>query len=64
LKHPLKAIFAMLAGVAAFAGMDTLLKVFSQHYPPAEVATLRGVASLPFLLLPSLVTGRVRALIP
>jgi len=54
----------MLAGVAAFAGMDTLLKVFSQHYPPAEVATLRGVASLPFLLLPSLVTGRVRALIP
>jgi drug/metabolite transporter (DMT)-like permease len=66
LKHPqlLKAIVSMLAGVAAFAGMDTLLKVFSQHYPPVEVATLRGVASLPFLLLPSLVTGRVRALIP
>jgi drug/metabolite transporter (DMT)-like permease len=54
----------MLAGVAAFAGMDTLLKVFSQHYPPFEVATLRGVASLPFLVLPALLTRRVRALIP
>src|SRR5262249_5999327 len=62
--HPLKAIFWMLGAVAAFAGMDALLKVFSQHYPLIQVATLRGVASLPFLVLPSLITGRVQALIP
>ena len=54
----------MLAAVPAFAGMDALLKAFSTHYPALEVAALRGAASLPFLVLPLLVTGRLRDLRP
>jgi drug/metabolite transporter (DMT)-like permease len=54
----------MLAAVAAFSAMDALLKVFSQHYPPMEVAVLRGLASLPFLVLPLVFTGRLGDLRP
>jgi drug/metabolite transporter (DMT)-like permease len=54
----------MLAAVASFAGMDALLKVFSKDYPALEVAALRGAASLPFLVIPLLVTGRLRDLKP
>jgi drug/metabolite transporter (DMT)-like permease len=60
----LKAIAAMLAAVAAFSGMDALLKLFAAHYPPMEIAALRGLASLPFMLLPLLVMGRLRDLKP
>ena len=63
-RHTLKAIFSMLAAVAAFAGMDALLKVLSTSYPAIQVAALRGAASLPFLVLPLLVTGRLRNLKP
>lgn len=63
-RHTLKAIVAMSGAVAAFAGMDALLKVFSTAYPAMEVAALRGAASLPFLLAPLLVTGRWRDLRP
>jgi drug/metabolite transporter (DMT)-like permease len=63
-RHTLKAIVAMIGAVAAFAGMDALLKVFSTVYPAMEVAALRGAASLPFLLVPLLVTGRLRDLRP
>ncbi len=53
--HPggLRAIGCMIAAVAAFALMDALLKLLAAHYPPMEVAMLRGAASLPFMLLPS-----------
>ncbi len=44
--------------------MDTLLKLLSQHYPPIEVVTLRGAASVPFMLLPLIVMGRLSALMP
>jgi drug/metabolite transporter (DMT)-like permease len=54
----------MIAAVAAFAGMDALLKFFSASYPPMEVAVLRGAASLPFLLSPVLFAGRWRELAP
>jgi drug/metabolite transporter (DMT)-like permease len=54
----------MLMAVAAFAGMDSVLKLFSQHYPSMEVAFLRGLASLPFMALPALVRGRYRDLLP
>ncbi len=62
--HTLKAIAFMLTAVAAFSGMDTLLKVLSGHYPPMEVVTLRGAASIPFMLLPLLAMGRLSALKP
>jgi drug/metabolite transporter (DMT)-like permease len=60
----LKSIATMLLAVAAFSGMDSMLKLFSAHYPPMQVAFLRGVASLPFTVLPSLLRGRYRDLKP
>jgi drug/metabolite transporter (DMT)-like permease len=54
----------MLVAVAVFSGMDALLKFFSQHYPPMEVAALRGMASLPFMVLPLLIMRRLRDLKP
>ena len=60
----LRAIASMLVAVAAFAFMDATLKLFSQHYPPMEIAFLRGLASLPFMALPALIKGRYRDLKP
>jgi drug/metabolite transporter (DMT)-like permease len=60
----LRAIAAMLMAVAAFACMDAMLKLFSQHYPSMEIAFLRGLASLPFMALPALIKGRYRDLQP
>jgi drug/metabolite transporter (DMT)-like permease len=62
--RPLKAIGLMLAAVVAFCGMDTMLKLLSQHYPAMEVVTLRGAASIPFMVLPVLVLGRITDLKP
>ena len=64
--HPgrLRAIVSMLLAVAAFSGMDAMLKLFAQHYPPMEVAFLRGLASLPFMALPALLRGRYQDLKP
>jgi drug/metabolite transporter (DMT)-like permease len=62
--RPLKAIVLMLGAVAAFSGMDALLKILSQHYPPIEVVVLRGASSMPFMLLPLLAMGRLSALKP
>jgi len=63
-RHTLKAISLMIACVAAFAGMDATIKVFSKDYPALEVASLRGLASLPFLVVPLLLMGRLRDLRP
>lgn len=54
----------MIAAVSAFCGLDTLLKLISRHYPPMEVATIRGAASLPFMLAPILLTRRCSDLRP
>jgi drug/metabolite transporter (DMT)-like permease len=40
----------MLVAVAAFAGMDAILKVLSAHYPAMQIGALRGASSLPFVL--------------
>jgi drug/metabolite transporter (DMT)-like permease len=60
----LRGIVAMACAVAAFSGMDTLLKLFSTHYPPMQVSTMRGLASLPFMIVVILATGRLRDLKP
>jgi drug/metabolite transporter (DMT)-like permease len=60
----LKAIVLMLTAVAAFSGMDTLLKLLSAHYPPLQVVALRGAAALPFMLVPLIAMGRLSALKP
>jgi drug/metabolite transporter (DMT)-like permease len=54
----------MLIAVGAFAALDTLLKLLSQHYPTSQVIAMRGAASLPFLVLPVWLMGRGRDLIP
>lgn len=60
----LRAITIMIAAVAVFSFMDALLKFLSTHYPPLQVAMLRGATSLPFTLLPLLIAGRIRDLRP
>jgi drug/metabolite transporter (DMT)-like permease len=52
----------MLLAVAVFAVMDALLKLLAAHYAPMQVAFLRGVTSMPFVLLPVLLRGRARRL--
>jgi drug/metabolite transporter (DMT)-like permease len=54
----------MIAAVAVFSFMDMTLKILAAHYPPMQVAVLRGAASLPFTLLPVLISGRLRDLKP
>ncbi len=54
----------MLLAVGFFAGMDALLKLLAQRYPAVQVSALRGAASIPFVLLPVMLTGRWRALHP
>ena len=60
----LRAIAIMVAAVAVFSFMDMTLKILAAHYPPMQVAALRGAASLPFTLLPVLISGRLRDLRP
>ena len=40
----------MLAAVGMFALMDAGLKTLSAHYPPFQVAAMRGLSSLPIVL--------------
>ena len=60
----LRAIAIMIAAVAVFSLMDGILKLLAAHYPPMQVAALRGATSLPFTLLPVLLGGRLRELRP
>ncbi len=46
-----KAIVVMMAAVGVLSLMDAGLKLLAAHYPPLQVATLRGAASVPFVLL-------------
>jgi len=59
----LRGIGLMLCAVAVFASMDALLKFLAAHYPPLQVSALRGFASLPFIALPYLLTGRAGQLL-
>jgi drug/metabolite transporter (DMT)-like permease len=54
----------MLLAVGLFAGMDTFLKLFSEHYPAMQVGAMRGAASLPFVVLTALARGTLRELKP
>ena len=58
----LRGIVLMLLSVAVFSVMDALLKVLAGHYAPMQVAFLRGITSLPFVLTPILLRGRVERL--
>jgi drug/metabolite transporter (DMT)-like permease len=54
-----RAIVFMLMAVAVFAVLDVMLKLLTPHYSALQVSALRGVASLPFLLLPLIARGRL-----
>lgn len=60
----LHGITSMLAAALFFSGMDAILKLFAGHYPPIQVSALRGAASIPFVVLPLMFTGRLRELRP
>ncbi len=60
----LKGIACMLVAVGVFAFMDSLLKFLTEHYPTMQVSAMRGFASLPFVLLPLVYTGRYAELKP
>ena len=58
-----RAVVLMLAAVGLFAMMDAGLKLLTAHYPPFQVATLRGASSLPFVLVWALATTGVGPLL-
>jgi drug/metabolite transporter (DMT)-like permease len=60
----MRGIIAMLCAVALFAIMDAQLKLLAGHYGPMQVSFLRGATSLPFVLLPIVVRGRLARLRP
>ena len=45
-----RGMLMMLAAVGMFALMDAGLKTLSAHYPPLQVAAMRGLSSLPVVL--------------
>ena len=67
MSHPpaahLRGVLSMLIAVAAFCFMDASMKLLAPHYPPMEVAALRGLASLPLVLAWALVDGGPRQLV-
>lgn len=58
-----RAIGLMLIAVALFALMDAGLKLLTAHYPPLQIASLRGLSSLPLVLAWALATVPARALL-
>jgi drug/metabolite transporter (DMT)-like permease len=58
----LRGIAAMSVAVALFAFMDAALKTLAASYSPMQVAFLRAVASLPFLLAVTAWSGAWREL--
>jgi len=60
----MRGIIAMLLAVGAFAVMDAQLKLLAGTYGPMQVSFLRGATSLPFVLLPVLLRGRLARLRP
>jgi drug/metabolite transporter (DMT)-like permease len=54
-EHPhnrLRGIGVMIAAVFVFSIMDALMKRLSTHYGPLQIACLRSLSSLAFLLIP------------
>jgi drug/metabolite transporter (DMT)-like permease len=50
-KQNLRAVILMLAAVGLFSIMDAGLKILSPHYPAMQVAALRGLSSLPLIVV-------------
>lgn len=50
-RENVKAVMMMLMGVASFAVMDATLKALAARYPPMQVAAMRGLSSLPVVVV-------------
>ena len=61
--NPLRAVVLMLLGVGLFSLMDAGLKLLSPHYPPLQIAALRGLSSLPWVLTWATTTVGIRSLL-
>src|SRR6201999_1973779 len=53
----LRGVLSMLIAVAAFCFMDASMKLLAPHYPPMQVAAMRGITSLPLVLAWALIDG-------
>ncbi len=60
----LRGVLLMLVAVGVFAVMDACMKHISIRYPAIQIACLRGLSSLPFVVLMYSLTGQVRLLRP
>jgi len=49
----------MLMAVAFLSVLDVLLKLLTPHYSAMQVSTLRGIASIPFVLVPLIARRRL-----
>lgn len=58
-----RALLLMAGAVALFALMDAGLKLLAPHYPPLQVGALRGLSSLPFILVWIMATVGPRSLL-
>jgi drug/metabolite transporter (DMT)-like permease len=47
----LRGMLSMLLAVATFAAMDACLKILTPHYPAMQLTALRGLSSLPLVLV-------------
>jgi len=58
-----RAILTMLVAICMFSLMDAGMKLLSDHYPPFQVAAMRGASSLPLVLIWALATTGWRSLL-
>ena len=61
--HARRGMLLMLLSILLFSLMDAGLKTLSAHYPPFQVAALRGASSLPLVLAWALLTVGWRPLL-
>jgi drug/metabolite transporter (DMT)-like permease len=61
-RENLSGVTIMLVGVAAFSLMDACLKLLSPHYSSLEIASLRGMATLPIVIIWVAATGEIPGL--
>jgi drug/metabolite transporter (DMT)-like permease len=52
----------MLLAVAFLSVLDVMLKLLTPHYTPLQVCALRGIASIPFFVVPLIVRRRLSRL--
>src|SRR5215212_1152545 len=58
-----RGVAVMVVGVGSFALMDSCLKLLSPHYPALEIASLRGLATLPIIFVWVALTGGFQSLL-